>query len=651
MTATSENSTAFYEKIRKACEKLLNREAQEALELIDELQREHPNAPENLFVLGLAAVTMGEYGRALMFLEAAHQQDPECFEYAEVLANLHVRVGNLAEGVYFAKLSTILDPHPFIYNLIPADLSNFFESLDNASIPRHYAYGYVKMQQHEYVNAAREFERQCILVPNDADALRESARANLQLGNLERAISDIQKALKEVDDKDTIHFRAGQISKRIGAKDAALYHLKRAVELKTDSLSMAAACYALGAALGKPDAAELTFIRDEMERRAGETEELPPEASPSSYRKDRIHVGYVVNDTWNADSAALIGPILELHDREKFDVFLYQTTQGRSAFIQQFNNAVDTERRLWELDDETAAVVISGDEIDILINCCQPELNNRASLFSMHPASVQISLNGMNYGLKMPGIDHVIGDAMLEASLKPSLGAGQELSILRAGLWSSRPSFMLLDINALPAATNGHITFGAACDCEALTPETVAAFVKALEAVPNSRLLFGAAGHTDNYPRRAINELFSAAGMGERVSVFDENPIGEPWVPDPAYWHEIDIFLVPGALTAPLRASDALWMGIPVLTIAGDTPETCAATSILAASTHLQWSQGSLEDWVAKIAEVAGDLDALAETRQNLRGAVQSTALFNPVAHVRELENVYTRLVDARGDN
>ena len=197
MTATSENSPEFYEKIRKACEKLLNRESQEALELIDELQREHPNAPENLFALGLAAVTMGEYGRALMFMEAAHQQDPECFEYAEVLANLHVRVGNLAEGVYFAKLSTILDPHPFIYNLIPADLSNFFESLDNASIPRHYAYGYVKMQQHEYVNAAREFERQVILVPDDADALRESARAHLQLGNFERAISDIQKSLKK----------------------------------------------------------------------------------------------------------------------------------------------------------------------------------------------------------------------------------------------------------------------------------------------------------------------------------------------------------------------------------------------------------------------------------------------------------------------
>ena len=57
MTATSENSPEFYEKIRKACEKLLNRESQEALELIDELQREHPNAPENLFALGLAAVT------------------------------------------------------------------------------------------------------------------------------------------------------------------------------------------------------------------------------------------------------------------------------------------------------------------------------------------------------------------------------------------------------------------------------------------------------------------------------------------------------------------------------------------------------------------------------------------------------------------
>lgn len=648
MTASTENSTEFYERIRSACDLLLNRNAEAAIEIIEVLQRERPNAPENLYLMGFAAITMGEIGRALMFLEAAHDQDPECFEYAEVLANLHVRVGNLAEGVYFAKLSTVLDPHPFIYNLIPADLSNFFESLENASVPRHYAYGYVKLQQHEYEIAAREFDRQLMILSEDADALRDVSRAHLQLGNLEQAIASIQKAIHLRPEDAVTHFRAGQVSKRIGAKDAALYHFKKACELDTESLPLASACFALSASIDTPAGEEIAFIEAELQRRVTEAPERPPEAVPSTAKKERIHIGYVTNNSWNADSAALLEPILKGHDRGKFEVYLYQLTPGRSAYIQQLNNAVNTDRRLWELDDETAAVIIGGDEIDILVNCCSPELNNRAPLFAMSPATIQVGYLGSNYGAKFPGLKHVLSDAMMEETIRPQLHENQQLTVIRPGLWSTDPSYMLPEVSPLPAKAKQHVTFGAHCDCEALTPKTVALFTSALEAVPGSRLLFGAAGSTDSYPRRLIAQLFEPTGMADRVSVFDETVIGEQWIPDAEYWHEIDIFLVPGALNAPLRASDALWMGIPVVTIAGNTSAARTCASILASSTQLQWSRETPAEWLAVITELAGDLDALAEIRASLRGKVKTTALFNPFAHIREMEAFYTHLVETR---
>ncbi len=642
------SSEDFYNNVKLACALILQRKTQEGLAIIDQLQKQRPESAEVPYLMGLVAITMDEYGKALVLIEEAHERDPECYEYSEVLANLHVRVGNLNEGVYFAKLSTTLEPHPYVYDLIPADLSNFFVSLEQTAAPRHYIYGYVKLNKSEFTDAIQEFERQLSLDPDHALAHRDISAAYLAVGQYERAISHIQKAIALTPEDPMCHLRAGAISKRIGAFEPALYHFEKVLSAEEGNLELASAAYALAAALPQIDDETLAKLKGLLDGFAEDTPELPEEAAPASVRKDRIHVCYVLNNSWHYDTAALLEPILQAHDRSKFEIYLYQQNQGRSAFIQQLNNAADLERKLWEVDNEMATILIGGDDIDVLVNMCAPGSDNRATLFAMKPSTIQVGFHCGNFGASMPGITHVAADPSTEKAVAAHLTDDQKLLSVLPGLWAQKPSYLLPEVSASPAQTSGQVTFGALCDPETFTEAALALYVEALKQTPNSRLLFGAAGNCDGYPARRLNEMLGDTGLLERISVWPDKGVGEKWIPNPNYWREVDLFLIPGAFPNPLRAADALWMGVPVITLTGPRPLECMGTSILASANKLQWAKASAEEWLACVAELAADTEALNTQRMSLREELRATALFNPAAHVQALEALYTELVDNR---
>ncbi|PIW30321.1 MAG: hypothetical protein COW30_02595 [Rhodospirillales bacterium CG15_BIG_FIL_POST_REV_8_21_14_020_66_15] len=648
MNDSPETTNDFYEEVGEICSQLLRRDTEAALTRIETLQRERPGAAEILYLMGLAAVTMDEFGRALALFEEAHHTDPNCFEYSEVLANLHTRVGNLTEGLYFAKLSTTLEPHQHVHNLLPADLSNYFQSLEQTVPPRHYLNGMVKLHGHDYEAAVREFDRQLKLQPDDVPSLIGASQAEAALGEFLPAIANITKAVELAPDDADAHFQAGCLCHKIGAFDPAVYHFKRVFELEHDSLEMLASTFACASVLPNFDRSVLNDMEAALQRRLEDVPARPAEAAPSTERKDRIHVGYVTNAGSDADFVSLLMPLLEFHDRSRFSVHLYQQTEGRSTYTQQLKNLADTERKLWELDDETASVIVCGDEIDILVDLCVPGRGTRSTLFAMAPSIIQVGMYGANRGVKMPGITHVISDPSTRDSVASLLGDDQCLETLRPGLYGVSPSFILPDITPLPASNSGHITFGAACDLASLTPDTVDNLVTLLKKFGESRLLFGASGRTDAYPQRRIAELFDKSGVADRVVVWDDAGIGDGRLPDPAYWSLIDIFLALGPTAKPLRYADALWMGVPVLTLKGNEPNTCVVASMLGSAARPEWVRHSFDDLLEEAGELSTDLDKLAEIRATMRDELKSTALFYPKVRVQELEDLYIAMVDAR---
>tara|TARA_B100000965_G_scaffold393914_1_gene405437 strand:+ start:1285 stop:3243 length:1959 start_codon:yes stop_codon:yes gene_type:complete len=647
MTGQIDSNPDFFARVDEACRLLLRGESESALELIEQLQVERPNAVETIYLLGVFAVTMDELGRGLILIEEAHHADPECLEYSEALANLHTRVGNLTEGLYYAKLSTTLEPHPHARNLLPEDFKNYFESLDKALIPRHHINGLIKMAHHQYEEAAREFDRQIQLVPQDANVRRDYADALLANKQFETAINQAAIAVETAPDDTMNQFVAGRVCQAIGTDVPAAFHFKNVLADKDAPLPIAAAAFTRMSGLSGVPETELAELKQNIRERWELAEARPKEATPSAERKQKIHVAYLSNGLASADLAAFLGPILRMHDRSKFEVHLYEETQGQSTFKQQMANLSDASRYAWNLDDETAAIIIGGDEMDILVDLCLPEADNRAGIFAMQPSLIQIGFAGIS-GPGLPWINHIVGDAANEQAVHKVMSEGQQFHATSPGLWSVTPSSMLPDVTPLPCLESGEITFGAICDLAGVTEQAVDAYTQALKALPNSRLLFGATGHIDGYPRRRIGELFAGTGVADRVAVYDENRLQDRFSIDHEYWRLVDVLLTPGPVYQPTRLTESLWMGIPIVALPSETIAGCTAASVLAAAGKEDWSTGNVDEFVAKASALCEDRAALSELRQSLRTEMSQSDLFKPITKVRALEALYQELIDAR---
>lgn len=647
---TDEKPEEFFDKVQQCCSLLTRRHLDDALKLIEELAIAAPGTPEVVYVMGVAALMLDEYGRSLMLFEEAHNLDPECMEYADALACLHTKVGNLGEGLYYAKLATTMDPHPQVTNLLPPELSNYFEALSTTSLPRNYLYGKIKAEQHKFTEAAKELERHLQLQPDHVDCNLELSAVQTVLGEYADGIKYSLHAVELAPEDPAVQMRAAMTCVAVGAHEAAAYHIDNVVNDADASYELVAAAHALAANSPVNDPVRLQALDAALREMAVNLPALPREAHPSTERKAKIHVAYMSNRLWDPDLAAFLEPILRLHDRDKFEVFLYQQNVGSNLTVQQLKGAAGNIRKLWELDDETASVIVAGDEIDILVDMIVPAPENRASLVAMSPATIQASLHVGGLGANVPGIGNVLCDSALEPTLRDRIGEGQKLRQFPSGLWSLAAPNVMPPVAPLPAQSAGYVTFAASCDLASLTPSAVAAYAKVLEAVPNSRLLFAALRRVDAYPANHIAQTFSGTGVEDRVGVWNEHGIEDRMSPDHSFWREADIFLVAGGLSEPLRACQALWQGLPVLALGEDTPVSRIATSILTSAEKAEWAFESVSEFVAKAVDLAADVDGIADLRQSLRDTVAGTALFMPSVQVAALEALYTTMVEERAD-
>ena len=133
------------------------------------------------------------------------------------------------------------------------------------------------------------------------------------------------------------------------------------------------------------------------------------------------------------------------------------------------------------MDDETAAVIIGGDEIDVLIDMSVPANDSRAALIAMNPSIVQLGYLNNNFGLGVPGITHIVSDPMTNAALENAAGEGQKVIQNRPGLFAVEPSFMLAAPTPPPALESGDFVIGAPLDLEGLDERSVKVFAEISE--------------------------------------------------------------------------------------------------------------------------------------------------------------------------
>ncbi|MCB8823459.1 O-linked N-acetylglucosamine transferase family protein [Microvirga rosea] len=356
----------------------------------------------------------------------------------------------------------------------------------------------------------------------------------------------------------------------------------------------------------------------------------------------RIRVGYLSADYSNHATTYLVAELLELHDRDRFEIFGYSIgpddgSDIRKRVVRAFDTFVD----LQDLSDYDAAKKIYDDQVDILVDLKGHTRWARTHILGMRPAPIQVNFVGYPGTMGSDFIDYVIGDPIVTpASCQPYYSeklvqlphAYQPNDTKRA----ISPHTPTRSDCGLPEEAFVFCCFN---DSYKLSRTFFSTWMRLLASVPGSVLWLL---DVNEAPRENLRREAIAHGIDPRRLVFAPKVS----VPDHLARHHLaDLFLDTLPYNAHTTASDALWAGLPVLTCMGGEFPGRVAASLLTAMGLSELITQSLEDYELLARSLAGDKPRLDRIKKQLIETRLSMPLFDTKTYTTDLEEAYVHMV------
>jgi predicted O-linked N-acetylglucosamine transferase (SPINDLY family) len=459
------------------------------------------------------------------------------------------------------------------------------------------------------------------------------ANALQQSGDIDGAVAVLEAARAAFAESAEIHNNLGNLYKDQGRFDDALAAYTAARALRPDFRPAFSNLLALTKLSPRHTPEEIFALHRAFAEQFEWTWQrsyVRPANAPDPER--RLAVGYVSPDCHTA-LPAFLEPVLAAHDRARFDVFAY------------FNNPQppDTLARLGPLTarvmrgaaDDVIAQWIRDDGIDILIDIAGHTGHNRLGVFGEKPAPVQVTWLDYLNTTGLESIDHRLTDAIADPP-----GAGDALhseGLLRLPdtQWCWKPPSPLPSPGPPPALTTGAPTLGSFNNPSKLTDATLKLWVELMHAVPQARLVV--AGLAPGFARERVLAAFAPTDAASRVETVGRMPADELR----RLIARTDIALDPMPFSGATTTLEALWQGVPVVTLPGLTSASRSTASILTTLHMSGWIASGRHDYVAIVARTLTTpegLDSLAAVRAGLPMRVQRSALCDAPRFTRALE-------------
>ena len=365
---------------------------------------------------------------------------------------------------------------------------------------------------------------------------------------------------------------------------------------------------------------------------------LPPQPGFRNTRdpERRLKIGYVSPDLRNHVVGHYMLPVLENHDRARFETHCYFLGAARDGISDRLSAHADRWHDAHALSTEALAAQIRSHGIDILVDLCGHGAGNRILAFARRPAPVQVSYLDYSATTGLSSMDYRLTTEYCDPGGTSEKYYSEMLHRLPGAYWTYNPP-VSAPVSAPPLQANGCVTFGSFNLYYRITGEVLDLWSRALLAVPGSRLLVVsvAAGST----QEALLERLSRAGIArERVSVHG--------VVSYARYHELigaaDIALAPWPYNGATTAMDCLWNGVPVVAMAGgETFSTRLGCSVLAAAGLPELIAADAEGYVRIASRLAADADRLSGLRRTLRQKLEQSPLRDFRGFTRNLESGY----------
>jgi predicted O-linked N-acetylglucosamine transferase (SPINDLY family) len=568
--------------------------------------------------LGVALKDQGKRDEAEACYRLALDFEPNLVSAQYNLGNVLKERGKLEEAVPAYRRALQLRP----------DLANAHNNLGNAL-----------RDQGKPEEAAACYRRVLALRPDLADAHNNLGAALKDLGKLDEATSALRQALALRPAFAEAFGNLGNVLKEQGRLDEALVLYERALELKPDFAEAHSNLVMSQHYQDRISNAELLAAALRFGRRF---EEAAPARNFSNDGTGarRLRIGYVSGDFRRHPVGYFLAGVLAAHDPAAVEVFCYANQVKTDDMTLRLREAADHWRGVAGLSDADAAALVMKDGVDILIDLAGHTAKNRLPLFALRAAPVQVSWLGYFGTTGLGAMDYLLMDEWA-APAGAERWCAEALVRLPHGRFCYAPPDYAPEVADSPALRNGHVTFGSFNNVVKIGPDVVRLWAAVLAAAARARLMLKWKSLDDENERRRLREAFTAAGVDPaRLELRGFSPHREML----AEYGDIDVALDPFPFGGGLTSCEALWMGVPVVTLPGDRPasrQTVGFLDLLGLSDCVATSPA---DYVARCIALAADHLRLADLRRSIRARMMASPLCDGPLFARALEAAYREM-------
>ena len=633
--------------------------AAEAAELCERILRQQPDHLEALHCRGQIALQCDDVPRAVASFGRAAALRPE-------LAALHLQHGlalrrlgqpDAALAAFresIARDAGLAEAHHQAGNLLKA-LGRIPEALDSlrtatALSPTRAVvwlnYGVAALDAGASAEAIVAFQKAAALEPARPETHNILGHALATSGRNIEARAALDHALLLRPGYAAAHDNLGRLCKAEGNLTEAVAHFRAALAAAPSPATHSNLLLALNYLPDLDPVAVYTEHLGWNTLHASSAITLPPRRPPHNASR-RLRVGYLSPDFTHHAVAYFIEPVLAAHDRANLEIFCYANVRTPDRVTTRLRSLAEHWRNIARLDDAAAAALILADELDLLIDLAGHTAHHRLGVMALRPAPVQATWLGYPNTTGLAAIDYRITDALCDPLGSTDHLHAERLVRLSTNFSCYQPDTGAPDVSPLPAGkpqlqSRPVFTFGCLNNFAKVTPAVWATWKEILRTVPQSRLLLKLRGHTDSAVADRLRRDFAQAGISPECLVLHCADLS---VSDHlALYHEIDVALDPFPYNGTTTTCEALWMGVPVISLAGNVHAARVGVSLL---THVglpDWIAASPQDYVARAQQAARNLSSLADLRIALREQMRASPLCDAVRFTRELETVFAAM-------
>ena len=365
-------------------------------------------------------------------------------------------------------------------------------------------------------------------------------------------------------------------------------------------------------------------------------------ASAFTDSKRRLRIGYVSPDFNDHAVGKFIEPVLAAHDINKFELFCYYNKSRVDDATKRMQSAVANWRMTADMSDDELARMIQADAIDILVDLSGHTGLNRLLVFARKPAPIQVTWIGYPNTTGLSTMDYRITDAFADPIGATEALHTEKLVRMPECFSCFKPPSNAPHVSALPAVARGTITFGSFNNFAKITPEVMRVWIAILARVPGSLLVLKNWCLDNDRMKTFMLEAFARCGAttGQR----------ELWNPNTSNvdhlncYNSIDIGLDPFPYNGTTTTCDALWMGVPVITLAGVSHVGRVGVSQMSNLGLQELIARDTDHYVDIAVALATDVPRLAALRGGMRVRMSASPLMDAPRLTKNLEAAYDNM-------